>query len=120
MPIVPASGVAAESGIVPARKIGAQDWLKKYPGSGSTSKMAKPPRTAVFPLPLGSQAKPNRGSKLRRVGFEKIGATPAQPGFPSATLVAEGADVPQVGNGSVMLARLVSLPVRSLITVFIS
>src|SRR5215471_2451576 len=120
MPIVPASGEAAESATVPVRKNGAQARLKKYPGRGSTSKMAKPPRTAVFPLPRGSQAKPNRGSKLRVVGFEKIGAAPAQPGFPSTTSVAEETDDPQVGSGSVMLRRLVSLPVRSLITVFIS
>src|SRR5438477_11822081 len=118
---MPANGPCALV-TTPARRNGVATlcgW-KKYPGRGKTSKIAKPPRTAVFPLPRGSQAKPNRGSKLRRVGLEKIGATPAQPGFPSTTSVAEGADVPQVGNGSVTLRRLVSLPCCSLITVLVS
>src|ERR1700724_703501 len=37
---------------------------------GRTSKIPKPPRTAVLPLRNGSHAKPTRGWKLRRVWFE--------------------------------------------------
>src|SRR5207249_4964757 len=38
-------------------------------GSGSTSKMLNPPRTAVFPSLNGSQEKPIRGSKFLLVGL---------------------------------------------------
>ena len=36
---------------------------------GSTSKIPKPPRTAVLPLLNGSHAKPTRGAKFLSVGF---------------------------------------------------
>src|ERR1700730_1925009 len=39
-------------------------------GIGSTSKIPKPPRTAVLPLLKGSHEKPMRGSKLRSVWFD--------------------------------------------------
>src|SRR5467141_5252858 len=38
-------------------------------GSGSTSKIANPPRTAVFPFLKGSHEKPMRGSKFFVVGL---------------------------------------------------
>src|SRR5437762_14084163 len=96
---MPANGPCLLS-TTPARRNGVATlcgW-KKYPGSGKTSKIANPPRTAVFPSPRGSQAKPNRGSKLRVVGLEKNEeATPAQPGFPN-TVVRAGFAVPHWGN----------------------
>src|SRR5579863_9044577 len=59
--------------------------VKNSMGSGSTSKTPKPPRTEVLPLWNGSQAKPTRGSKLRRVGFEKNGEP--RKGVVSVTLI---------------------------------
>src|SRR6266852_472252 len=41
-------------------------------GSGSTSKIPKPPRTAVFPFFKGSHEKPIRGSKFLEVGLLAI------------------------------------------------
>src|SRR5258706_13326641 len=73
---------------------------KKYPGSSKTSKIANPPRTAVFPSPRGSQAKPKRGSKLRVEGLAKNDEdNPAQPGFPPIVERA-GSVVPHWGNGA--------------------
>src|ERR1700731_942712 len=54
-------------------------------GRGRTSKVPKPPRTEVLPVRNGSQAKPTRGSKLRRVGFEKNGEP--RKGVVSVTLI---------------------------------
>src|SRR5260370_24046286 len=41
-------------------------------GNGRTSKIPKPPRTAVFPFLKGSQEKPMRGSKFLVVGLFAI------------------------------------------------
>ena len=67
-------------------------------GSGSTSKIPKPPRNRVFPL-RGFQANPNRGSKFRSVGFENNGPVPEQPGaMTPQTGCAEGVPVrPRLG-----------------------
>src|SRR2546427_539853 len=104
---MPANGPCLLS-TTPARRNGVATlcgW-KKYPGSGKTSKIANPPRTAVFPSPRGSQAKPNRGSKLRVVGLEKNEeATPAQPGFPN-TVVRAGFAVPHGEKGPLRGGRL--------------
>src|SRR5437667_1743619 len=45
-----------------------------------SSNIPKPPRRLVFPLPKGSQAKPNRGAKFLRSGkYQPFGA-PESPG----------------------------------------
>src|SRR5271169_3669725 len=66
-------------------------------GSGSTSKIPKPPRNSVFP-PRGFQANPRRGSKSRRVGFLNSGPVPAQPG---ALTPQTGCDDPRAGRTAV-------------------
>src|SRR5947208_5519652 len=118
---MPANGPCLLS-TTPARRNGVATlcgW-KKYPGSGKTSKIANPPRTAVFPSPRGSQAKPKRGSKLRVEGLAKNEEdNPAQPGFPPI-VVRAGSSVPHWGKGSLKLAREVNWPCTSYGTVAIS
>src|SRR5882762_9635646 len=70
-------------------------------GSGNTSNIPNPLRTAVLPLWKGSHASPTRGSKLRNVGLEKRG-------------------LPRRNAVSVKLVRLASLPDVSAGTVAIS
>src|SRR4029077_5962312 len=38
-----------------------------------------PPRSTVVPLPVTSQAKPTRGEKSLRLGFQSVGRTPGSP-----------------------------------------
>src|SRR5713101_1107540 len=87
----------------PSLKNGAEkislNWIRY--GNGRTSNIPKPALTDVFPSPKGSHEKPTRGSRLRRVGFEKREPVPEQ---------LPGTKTPQTGSGSVRLRRTVSLP----------
>src|SRR6185312_5543605 len=50
-------------------------WKSEKPRVAMSYRNAKPPRTAVLPSPITSQAKPSRGLKLCNEGFLNGGPT---------------------------------------------
>src|ERR1700730_203918 len=61
-----------------------------------------PPRSAVFPSPLGSQANPIRGAGLNRWPFMQLSGTPLV--TPHCTTPLNGSPITSPVDGSVLLA----------------